>query len=286
MDISAYLQRIGYEGDRAPTMSVLRDVHRCHVLTIPYENLDVVKQIPVDQEPAHLFDKMVTRGRGGWCYEMNGLLGWALKELGFDVTHQIGGVMRERMGDAAFGNHLVLRVNIDDAHVLADAGLGDGPVAPLLLQAGSQKQGHRAFRLEDVEPGIMRVHNHDGAMPPSFDFRYHPEHGGFLAPYADEATLSETCTALQVDEQSMFRQNLICQQVRDDGISSLVGQVLTVDGERTLLNSAGELETALEQHFGLYQSVADIWDHVVARHGMLFGDAAADEIKLGPPPSD
>jgi N-hydroxyarylamine O-acetyltransferase len=54
------------------------------------------------------FEKIVSRGRGGWCYEMNGLLGWAREEIGFEVIYMSGGVARSTRGDSALGNHLVL----------------------------------------------------------------------------------------------------------------------------------------------------------------------------------
>ena len=90
--VEAYLARIWYTGPREPTLAVLHEVplHRtCH---IPYESLDVYLQCPVTQDIDTIFEKIVLGRRGGWCYEMNGLLAWALAELGFAVTRQVGAV--------------------------------------------------------------------------------------------------------------------------------------------------------------------------------------------------
>ena len=83
MDLDAYLARIGYAGTPRVDLETLGAIHRAHLLAIPYENLDVQLGRPGDVSLRHAFDKLVTARRGGWCYEMNGLLGWALNEIGF-----------------------------------------------------------------------------------------------------------------------------------------------------------------------------------------------------------
>src|SRR6185503_6394389 len=99
MDLQAYLDRIGFAGEARPDLATLTALHRAHLLAIPYENLDVQFGTPVTIEPAAAFEKIVTRGRGGWCYEMNGLFGAALDEIGFQVTRLAGGVRRDLMGE-------------------------------------------------------------------------------------------------------------------------------------------------------------------------------------------
>ncbi len=258
-------------------------VHRQHAYRVPYENLDVLRQRPVSQDIEAIFDKIVRRGRGGWCYEMNDLLGWALRELGFTVTRQLGGVMRAARGDDAFGNHLVLKVTLDGSQWLADVGLGDGIAEPIALAAGTHREGSRTFRLEELDDGIWRYHNDLGAMPPSFDFRLRDGHVDYEAPDVDEARIAETCASLQSDPESMFRQNLACQRMAPDGISLLIGRVFRQNGERKLLDSASELAAVLEETFDLDVDCQDLWPGVVERHAALFGDTPVDEIQFGLP---
>ncbi|MEQ8859872.1 MAG: arylamine N-acetyltransferase [Pseudomonadales bacterium] len=280
MDLQSYLQRIGYGGPTKPDLDVLRAVHRHHACAIAYENLDVILERPVDQDPARIFDKIVDQGRGGWCYEMNGLLGWALGELGFHVTRVCGGVMRARFGDDAFGNHLVLRVALDDATWIADVGLGDGMLEPLPLRAGVHEQFGRRFRLEALGDGEWRFHNRSDGMPPDFDF---------VDDHHTEARLETRCDELQTDPDSMFRQNLICQRMSEGGGSALLGRVLrnfdpTVP--RRLIGSEAELIDVLESVFGLQvPPLGDLWQRVSARHAELFGDTPVEEISFGPPPA-
>ena len=78
--LHGYLERIGYDGPVEPTLACLRAVHRRQAVSIPYENLDVQLGVNVGQDPEALYDKLVRRRRGGWCYELNGLLQQALQE--------------------------------------------------------------------------------------------------------------------------------------------------------------------------------------------------------------
>jgi len=265
--LDGYLERIGYDGPVEPTLACLTAIHRGHATRIPYENLDVQLGLTVGQDREQLYDKLVVRRRGGWCYEMNGLLQGALEEIGFDVRRVAGGVHRHETGEAAVGNHLVLLVRLDRDYV-ADLGLGDGLREPVPLAEGSYRQGPFTFRLERVDDGYWRVWNREGGDPEAFDFRDAP---------ADEELLAAQCRRLQTSPESGFVLNLACQQMSADGVVVLQGRVLTrvtPDGRtKELLHSAGELEEALRREFGIAGvDVAVLWPKVVARHEVVFAD--------------
>ncbi|HWA22874.1 MAG TPA: arylamine N-acetyltransferase, partial [Caulobacterales bacterium] len=200
MRLADYLRRIGYRGGLEPDLETLTGVHRAHLLAVPYENLDVVLRRPVTRDPAAAFEKIVTRRRGGWCYEMNGLLGWALEEIGFTVTRLAGGVNRATMGEDVVGNHLVLRVDLDRPYI-ADAGFGDGLLDPVPLAEAAYTQRGFTFRLEKLDARWWRFHNHQHGSAPSFDFTDEP---------ADPALLECKCQWLQQDA-SPFVNNVILQ---------------------------------------------------------------------------
>jgi N-hydroxyarylamine O-acetyltransferase len=267
VELRAYLDRIGFGGEPVPDRPTLERLQRLHLLAIPYENLDVQLGRPVTTDPAAAFEKLVGRRRGGWCYEMNGLFGWALAAMGYSVTRLASGVMRSAMGEAALGNHLVLRVDVADETLLADVGLGDGPIHPFAVEAGGFTAGGHDYRLESIEDGWWRLHNRPGAPPPDFDF-----HLG----HADEARLSRRCEDLQTDPQSMFVQNLICQRALPGGQAQLRGRVLLVatpgETSQRRLESAGELTDVLAGVFGLHEpAAAGLWPRICARHAELFG---------------
>lgn len=266
-DLQQYLNRIGLQGSVDVSIETLRRIHRAHVLAIPYENLDVYLERPVSRDPAAIFDKIVNQGRGGWCYEMNGLLGWALKEIGFTVTPHIGGVFRAEHGDEAFGNHLMNTVDLEGTWVV-DVGIGDFVKEPVLLQEGSFDFEGAKYRLEKLNDGSWRFHNRENAMPPSFDFYFEP---------ADDTRLQEVSSNLQTDPESMFRQNLICQLMTESGMRALVGITFTDTDqgiEKHIIKNEQELESRLRESFAINPPPLDgIWEKLQARHDELFAES-------------
>jgi arylamine N-acetyltransferase len=127
--LAAYLERIGFGGVARPDWETLRELQRVHVRAVPFENLDVQLRRPVSFGLDTCFDKIVRQRRGGWCFELNGLLGWALREIGFDVMRTCAGVMRGHVGDAQMGNHLCLLVRLDRPY-LVDVGFGGSLLSP------------------------------------------------------------------------------------------------------------------------------------------------------------
>src|SRR5881227_3604080 len=86
MDVTAYLDRIGYRGARTPTADTLRAVQLAHLQTIPFKNLDIHLRRSIRLDLERLFQKLVVQRRGGLCYELNGLFAALLRVLGFPVT--------------------------------------------------------------------------------------------------------------------------------------------------------------------------------------------------------
>lgn len=270
MNLESYLQRIQHSGPVRPDRECLRAVHRHHVQSIPYEDLDVQLGRPLDLDPVRIRRKLIVERRGGWCYEMNGLLGWALTEIGFNVTRMTGGVMRSEEGDAAFGNHLVLRIDLDDESWIADAGLGDALQEPIPLREGEHPQNGRTYTLSQLDPRTWRFVNHPGRLPPTMDFINAP---------ADEALFESTCADLQSNAESMFVQNLICFRCSADGsVDMLLGRVhadLSSEPPRKkVLRDSAEFAQVLEQVFGLREpEIEELWQKVVARHDDRFADS-------------
>ncbi|WP_228000816.1 arylamine N-acetyltransferase family protein [Nocardia australiensis] len=151
LDLDAYLARISYDGDRAPTLATLRALVYAHTTAIPFENLEVIlgRVIPLDVKS--LQDKMVRRRRGGYCYENVGLFAAALERLGFGVTGISGRVSMGAESGIRPATHALLRVTTsDDERVwLCDVGFGSGPLEPYELAAsGEFSLGDWRFRLE------------------------------------------------------------------------------------------------------------------------------------------
>ena len=115
MNIEAYLQRINYEGGLEPNLETLTNLHRAHLLAIPYENFDIHLGRRLELGEQYFYNKLVLQKRGGWCYEMNGLFAWVLHEIGFEVQLLAGAVRSSTQKIVnEVGNHLVLLVQLDD----------------------------------------------------------------------------------------------------------------------------------------------------------------------------
>ncbi|MEU4830536.1 arylamine N-acetyltransferase [Streptosporangium sp. NPDC023615] len=152
MTVEPILRRIGHRGPANADLETLFALHRAWRQTVPYENLDIQLGRPISLEPDALFDKLVRRRRGGYCYEQNAVLATLLRLVGFRVTMVEAGALRAVRGEAMWGNHNALLVDLDGRRWLADAGIGDGFVEPLPLREGSHAQGDLTYRLERLDP--------------------------------------------------------------------------------------------------------------------------------------
>ncbi|MBV9992446.1 MAG: arylamine N-acetyltransferase [Alphaproteobacteria bacterium] len=267
MDIDRYLRRIGIDVRPRPDLEGLRALHRAHLRAIPYENLDVQLGRPVTIERKPTLEKILERGRGGWCYEMNGTLGWALEALGFNVTRLAGAVMREAFGDQFAGNHLVLLVELPEGLYFADVGFGDGPLEPFRVAEGTFSCNGFDFNLGRLDETWWRLHNHPYGGAKSFDVT--------LAP-ADEAQLAGMCHRLQTEDWSPFVQNLVAQRHTPEGLVVLRGRVVrkvTPAGcTDRILDNADELVRFLDEAFAIREpEAASLWPRICARHETMFG---------------
>src|SRR6476620_10955856 len=107
-DAAAYLDRIRYAGPTEPTAETLAALHRAHMLAVPFENLDIHLGVRNVLDPDHVFDKVVRRRRGGWCFELNVLFALLLEHLGYRVTRCAAAVVLSEPGTPDFA-HLTLR---------------------------------------------------------------------------------------------------------------------------------------------------------------------------------
>ncbi len=152
LDLDAYLERIGYAGERRPGPEVLEALHSAHVLAIPFENIDVRLGRPIGLDLESLQAKLVRRRRGGYCFEHNTLFSTGLRALGFEVTTLEARVRPREVKAVLPRTHMTLLVSIEGTDVLADVGFGGmGPLRPVPLDGTVSEQpggGYRVVREE------------------------------------------------------------------------------------------------------------------------------------------
>jgi N-hydroxyarylamine O-acetyltransferase len=270
MQLQAYFDRIGYRGSVAPDFATLRDLLSSHICAVPFENLDVQLGCPLATAPENAYAKIVEGRRGGWCYEQNGLFGWALEEIGFNVTRIAAAVLRHERGDASNANHLCLLVRCGESPQiwLADVGFGGGMIRPIELAEGNHTQAPFRLGLRQLEDGSWRFWENLGDGEFSYDFAAQP---------GDETALSNKCKDLQTNPESGFVLNLVVQKRTPNQHLSLRGRVLqfgTANGiETEVLTSARELQATLTDIFDLdVPEATGLWPRILSRHEALFGE--------------
>lgn len=269
VDLNSYFQRVGYRGHTAVTLPVLVSLVRSHTMSVPFENIDVQLGIPLTTSVDDAFEKIVTRRRGGWCYEQNGLFGAVLTQLGFQVTRIAAHVMRSERGPVTDNSHLSLLVSLPGTiseEYLVDVGFGGSLLAPLPLCEGEWE--HEPFRL-----GLRKINtetwqfyeedNGDGEF--SFDFR---------SESGDEEALSAKCLDLQQNPESNFVRTLVVQKRRDDARLSLRGRVLKTESlgssHSETVDSMDQFHELLDMEFGLDMAdVTELWERVMASHELF-----------------
>lgn len=169
LDLDAYLTRIGYGGETKPDVATLYALHRAHLASIPFENLEVVLGRPVLLDVAALQDKMVRRRRGGYCYEQNLLFAAALERVGFQVKG-LGARVRAGASATRAVTHMLLNVEADGEEWHCDVGFGaDGLLEPLPLREGAaarqnvrQGEWRYGIEVEEEDVRVLRTGRPDG----------------------------------------------------------------------------------------------------------------------------
>jgi len=155
-DLSAYLARIGFRGASRPDLATLRSLHRAHIEAIPFENLDIQMGRPIELDATSLQTSLVSRRRGGYCFQQNGLFRLALTELGFTVHAREARVRLDSTGAVSPRTHMVLIVPIEGTDWLTDVGFGgNGIIEPLELHSSSSVQDGWTYRV--VHEGRLHV---------------------------------------------------------------------------------------------------------------------------------
>lgn len=172
LDFGAYAERIGYRGTHTPTTDALEGVVLAHAMRIPFENLDIHLGNPIELEPERVFDKLVVRHRGGYCFEQNTLLMEMLTAIGFSVRPLAARVTYgdpQRPTADRPRSHMLLLVDVGPRTYLADVGFGThNLLAPLPFEPGIERDVHgETFRIREVAGSVSN--GRALGAPPSFD---------------------------------------------------------------------------------------------------------------------
>ena len=248
IDVDAYLDRIAYRGGTEVSIETLRALHTAHALAVPFENLDIHLGRPILLDPAAIFDKIVSRRRGGYCFEMNGLMTTVLRQLGFSVNTLAARVMRGSSAVRA-KTHQMQVVEVDGERFVVDVGFGgNGLIAPLHFQPEViDRQYSESFRLTTDERfgHVLEALVRD---------RWQKLYAFTLEEQLPvDYELMNYFTSTSPD--ALFTQVRICTKPTPEGRVTLTGMELKIRrGEQTETSYvAGEeaYRRALNEHFGI-----------------------------------
>ena len=249
MKVGPYLERIRYDGPQSPTPKTLRALHRAHMLAVPFENLDIHLGIPIALSVPAFYEKIVTRRRGGYCYEQNGLFAWLLAELGFRVWLLSARVVTSGRLSPEF-DHLLILVEHEERWI-ADVGFGDSSLDPLRL-AGAPA-GDDGYAIAADGDGFTMQRRRDGRVEPEYAFSMTPR---TLRDFEPRNAFQQT------SPESHFTQKSICSRATPTGRITLSGRrlIVTSGGDRVERDvaSAAEYGRILVDEFGLKLSQAEL----------------------------
>lgn len=250
MNVQEYLKRIDYRGAARPDLQTLAALQRAHMQTVPFENLSIHTKEPITLTEEWLYNKIVERNRGGFCYELNGLFAWLLRQIGFDVSMLSAGVAKNEGGFGPEFDHMTLLVYLEEDY-LVDVGFGDSFQTPLQIHMrGEQRQGGMAYQIEAEGEAFVLYEQSNPDEHPSMQAQYR-----FTLRPCSIQEYAEMCQYHQTSPQSSFTKKRVCSMATSNGRRTLsdLRFITTENGTKseTMLNSEEEFQEALENHFNI-----------------------------------
>jgi len=226
----------------------LRQLHLAHLLRVPFENLSIHAQQPIVLDDAALFEKIVVRRRGGFCYELNGLFSALLRELGFAVSRLSAQVANDTGEFSRDFDHMTLLVELNRRRWLADVGFGDSFIEPLPFDTGEYRQREYRYRImpTDDKRFVLERAQQDSEWKAQYRFS--------LTPYQYD-DYAEMCRYHQTSPESHFTRQKICSRLTPAGRISLSDMrlITTENDSRTEreVKSREEYAELLRNAFGI-----------------------------------
>jgi N-hydroxyarylamine O-acetyltransferase len=258
--LGAYLDRIAYQGGLAPTLPNLNQLHLAHLQSVPFENLDISLGRRIDLRLPFILDKIVNQGRGGFCYELNSVFAWLLREIGFKVDLLSARTYDGKSLSPEF-DHMLLLVGTEQP-VIADVGFGDSFLLPITLGNPECFQLDRLYRLlNDKKKWVLQQKFETGDWKSQYIFEMdrHPLHH-----------FDAMCHYHQTSQASIFMRKTVCSRATENGrITYANGRYIEYDGVdriETMVENQASLNNILCNRFGINFAASDLSQLISAQH--------------------
>ncbi len=217
-EIDLYLERVGIDAGKDCDASFLEALHFAHIQSMVLDNLDIHLGPTIEIDVPRIFDKIVRRGRGGFCYELNSMFGSLLLSLGYEVSVHAACVVTSGSRWIPFG-HISLNVTCEDKDWLVDVGFGNSFQRPLEIgKGGEQVDEGGAHILEPVEEGwLLCSRIYGDTFDPEYRFDLTPRH---LSEFKDR------CRWTQNNITSGFTRSIIATRPVPGGRRTVQGLTL------------------------------------------------------------
>jgi N-hydroxyarylamine O-acetyltransferase len=243
INLDAYLARIGWQGEKAPTYKALAGVLDAHTAHIHFENLDVLLGRPIQLDISGLQSKLVDARRGGYCFEHASLMAAALEALGFEIARHTARVVLFTSAKEAPRSHMFLTVAADGGRFVVDPGFGPFTArSPVPMDGTATPEGHRMTR--------------DGEVWVRHGRRRGAEFNGWVSAMQDDNLVDfEMANYFKsTHPASPFRQWIMASSVTPAGRVSIMNRDVTWTSggaeTETQLSDRRELRALLAEHFG------------------------------------
>jgi N-hydroxyarylamine O-acetyltransferase len=246
VNVEEALARIRYSGSREPNLDTLRSLQHAFLESVPFENLDIHTGRKISLDPSRVYEKIVGRRRGGFCYECNGLFAELLAALGYKVSRLSARMALDGKVGPEF-DHMVLLVSLDREY-FADVGNGRSVRDPLALDGDGTSEAERVeYRVGAHAEGYALYYREAGSdWLPRFLFTTVPR---------EQSEFSKMCEYHQTSPQSTFTQKRLATIATPQGRITLLDDRLveTSGAERKEqeLTSEDEVLLCLRTRFGI-----------------------------------
>lgn len=249
MKIEKYLQRINTAYLNCEDFEYLKRLHENHLLSIPFENMDVRLGAELKLDFEHLYNKIVVHNRGGLCFELNYLFSWLLASLGYRVRIAAASVFDPKIGEFENGfDHMVLLVQLSHTY-LVDVGFGDCFRIPIALTGDPIEDISGTYRIRKMQSEeafyCLQKHNHN-MWNNVYKFTTQRRGISDFHQYLKHVTTSP---------QSYHANHTLCSIATTSGRVTLTDFNLTITENRnkkkTEIDTDEEFENLLNHHFNV-----------------------------------
>lgn len=249
--VKDYLERIGVDSRGLEVdLSTLKSLQRRHLLSVPFENLDIHWKRPIVPDVSRFREKIVGARRGGFCYELNGLFNELLRSLGFETRMVSARVFNGTTHGPEF-DHAAIIARVGDEEYLVDVGFGAFTTEPLRFVVGEKQQD---------EAGIFVIRKFDDEyieVAKQEESTWRSEYI-FKDVARELSEFAEMCDFQQYSPESHFTKGKLCSIMTETGRKTLTDKSFIVTNgdnkNETPIDSEGEFYRLLASEFGIVGS--------------------------------